>query len=245
MIKPKNFLLIIFVLLSFAYSAAMETPEPFPGGTAQESAKKSIVEILLRTITQENVQAGIKQYHDLKSNYPDSYNFDEYQLNTVGYRLLRSGKIKDAIEIFKLNVKVFPDAFNPYDSLGEGYMEDGQKELAIKNYKKSVELNPDNEVGFRYAFLLEHYSKKEYMVPVRDGVRLFTQVYAPLDTSQKYPSLWSKCLQEFLGAIVVFCGGRVHICFPGLPREVPIRRRICGDVAPQKHQAHSSRCGRQ
>jgi len=165
----------------------METPDPFPGGTAQETVKRSIVNVLLKTIIQENVQAAVKQYHDLKLNNPDSYNFDEYQLNTVGYRLLSLGRVKDAIEILKLNVEVFPDAFNPYDSLGEAYMVDGQRELAVKYYKKSVDLNPENENGFRFAYVLEHYSKKEYMIPVRDGVKLFTQVYAPLDISQKYP----------------------------------------------------------
>ena len=38
----------------------------------------------------------------------------------------------------------YPEVFNPYDSLGEAYMIDGQKELAIKNYAKSLELNPNN-----------------------------------------------------------------------------------------------------
>ncbi len=38
-----------------------------------------------------------------------------------------------------------PNSFNVYDSLGEAYMAKGDKENAIKNYKKSLELNPDNE----------------------------------------------------------------------------------------------------
>ena len=53
-------------------------------------------------------------------------------------------RINDAIAIFKLNVAAFPEASNPYDSRGEGYMKNGDKELAIKNYEKSLELNPDN-----------------------------------------------------------------------------------------------------
>ena len=56
-------------------------------------------------------------------------------------------KIKEAIEIFKMNVEMYPESWNVYDSLGEGYMNDEQKELAIKNYEKSLELNPDNENG--------------------------------------------------------------------------------------------------
>src|SRR5690348_11091186 len=35
----------------------------------------------------------------------------------------------------------------------------------------------------------EHYTKSEYRIPMRDGVRLFTIVYAPKDTSQTYPFL--------------------------------------------------------
>jgi tetratricopeptide (TPR) repeat protein len=53
-------------------------------------------------------------------------------------------RVKDAIEILKLNVEMFPGGFNAYDSLGEAYMENGDKQLAIQNYKKSLELNPKN-----------------------------------------------------------------------------------------------------
>jgi tetratricopeptide (TPR) repeat protein len=72
------------------------------------------------------------------------YDFSEGELNALGYQLLRSGKLKDEIEIFKLNVEMFPSAANPYDSLGEAYLADNQKELALANYKKAVELNPTN-----------------------------------------------------------------------------------------------------
>jgi hypothetical protein len=44
-------------------------------------------------------------------------------------------RVKDAIEIFKLNVEMFRQGFNAYDSLGEAYMENGDKQLAIQNYK--------------------------------------------------------------------------------------------------------------
>jgi tetratricopeptide (TPR) repeat protein len=69
----------------------------------------------------------------------------EAQLNMAGYRLLASNRVDDAIEVFKMNVKLFPKAFNAYDSLGEAYSIAGNKELAIENYETSVKLNPDNE----------------------------------------------------------------------------------------------------
>lgn len=60
---------------------------------------------------------------------------------------MQSGKVKEAIEIFKLNVEAFPKSGNTYDSLGEAYLKNGDKKLAIINYKKSVELDPTNENG--------------------------------------------------------------------------------------------------
>ena len=33
------------------------------------------------------------------------------------------------------------------------------------------------------------YTKYEYKVPMRDGVKIFTSIYVPKDTSQKYPFL--------------------------------------------------------
>ena len=74
-------------------------------------------------------QAAITQYRELKATQRDAYNFSEGQLNGLGYRL---------------NVEMFPQGFNTYDSLGEAYMENGDKSLAIQNYKKSLELNPKN-----------------------------------------------------------------------------------------------------
>lgn len=68
----------------------------------------------------------------------------EREINELAYLLLRADKVKEAIKYFILNVNVFPGSANAYDSLGEAYMKDGQKELAIKNYKKSLKLNPKN-----------------------------------------------------------------------------------------------------
>ena len=58
--------------------------------------------------------------------------------------MLCQGQTQLAIAVFKLNVDAFPESSNVYDSLGEAYMNDGQKELAIKSYRKSLELDPTN-----------------------------------------------------------------------------------------------------
>jgi CubicO group peptidase (beta-lactamase class C family) len=68
----------------------------------------------------------------------------EPQMNTLGYQLLSLKRVKDAIAVFTQNTVDFPNAFNTWDSLAEAYMISGDKVSAIKYYKKSLELNPDN-----------------------------------------------------------------------------------------------------
>lgn len=66
----------------------------------------------------------------------------ENDLNSRGYLLLKEGKIKEAIEVFKLNITFFPNSDNCYDSLAEACEAAGDKAGALANYKRSLELNP-------------------------------------------------------------------------------------------------------
>jgi hypothetical protein len=119
-----------------------------PRVKAANDPRKSIAETLSATLASSGIEQAVRQYHELKTTSPaGTYNFDEKELNNLGYQLLRAKKFKDAIRIFQLNVEAYPQSSNVYDSLGEAYMDDGQKELAIANYKKSLELNPKNVNG--------------------------------------------------------------------------------------------------
>jgi len=74
------------------------------------------------------------------------YNISERYINSLGYYYLNtSKKPEDAIKIFKLNIEFYPESWNPYDSYGECLVRMGDLENGIKNYKKSLELNPENE----------------------------------------------------------------------------------------------------
>lgn len=109
-----------------------------------EPPKISIVPVLAKAIAEKGIEAGIAQYRELKAKQAATYDFAEGELNRLGYQLLRSGKSKEAIEIFKLNVEAYPQAFNTYDSLADAYMSINERDLATQNYKKSLELNPNN-----------------------------------------------------------------------------------------------------
>jgi CubicO group peptidase (beta-lactamase class C family) len=104
----------------------------------------SIAELLYRTYRSEGIATAVQQYRSLKQSGNATYDFSESELNELGYQLLGMNKTQDAIEILKLNVEAFPSSWNVYDGLGEAYMKNGNKELAIEKYKKSLELNPKN-----------------------------------------------------------------------------------------------------
>ena len=104
----------------------------------------SVLQPLRKTLREQGVEAAVRQYHELKKNAPARYDFAEPELNSFGYELLFTGRVKEAVEIFKLNVAAYPEAFNTYDSLGEAYLAAGERDLAVKNYRRSLELNPQN-----------------------------------------------------------------------------------------------------
>lgn len=107
--------------------------------------KQSIATVLMTAIQEKDVASAIKEYRALKAGATTAeYDFAEAELNGLGYQLLQMKKVADAIEIFKLNVEMFPQAANAYDSLGQAYMANGNKELSIASYKKSLELDPKN-----------------------------------------------------------------------------------------------------
>jgi tetratricopeptide (TPR) repeat protein len=90
-------------------------------------------------------EAAINAYKEKRKNHPDTYIFTRGELNRLGYELLQIKDIKSAIRVFRLNVELYPNSFDVYDSLGEAYMANGDIQLAIDNYKKSLQLNPQNK----------------------------------------------------------------------------------------------------
>ena len=73
----------------------------------------------------------------------------ENVINAYGYRVLGENRTKDAIAIFLLNTEAFPGEYNTWDSLAEAYLTDGQRDLAIKYYRKVLELRPGDENATR------------------------------------------------------------------------------------------------
>lgn len=107
----------------------------------------SLVDELMKTLDHGIGLQAVARYRELKEKSRAQYDFRETELNRLGYMLLQRGRLDDAIQIFQLNVEEYPNSWNVYDSLGEAYAAHGDRDLAIKNYKKSIELNPKNTSG--------------------------------------------------------------------------------------------------
>jgi len=102
---------------------------------------------LEQTLFTEGSAALKDMFERLRNAHPDFAQYAERILNNIGYELLGMKKNEDAIAVFRINVEAFPESWNVYDSLGEAYMINGDRELAIENYEKSIGLNPDNTNG--------------------------------------------------------------------------------------------------
>ena len=130
---------------STAAPRAGQAIEKILNGQTYEMPKLSIARALAATVNSEGAEKAAKLYRELKQNKPAEHIFNQAELNRLGYELLEQEKFTDAIVILKLNVEEYPEAGDPYDSLGEAYMKNGERELAIKNYERSLELDPKNQ----------------------------------------------------------------------------------------------------
>jgi len=106
---------------------------------APQNNNESIAIPMFYTMKEKGIDAAIEQYYQLKKEKPDTYDFREFNLNLFGYSLVGKEKYEDAFKIFKLNIKMFPESANVYDSLGEAYERSGNNKLAYENYKKAVQ----------------------------------------------------------------------------------------------------------
>ena len=100
---------------------------------------------LYKAIHESGIQAALQMYEALKNGKNTEYDFGESELNTLGYQLLYGDKrVSDAIAIFKLNTIEHPNSSNAFDSLGEAYRTNSERDLAISSYQTAVKLDPTN-----------------------------------------------------------------------------------------------------
>jgi tetratricopeptide (TPR) repeat protein len=107
----------------------------------------SAAELVGKALATGGIPAAEKKLKKMQKRRQDGPVFDENDFNNLGYQLLQENKLESAVYVFEMNVRLYPESWNAWDSLGEILSKAGQKERAIKSYRKSLELNPGNKNG--------------------------------------------------------------------------------------------------
>lgn len=108
---------------------------------ADNAANRAFTDAVIKLTLERGLNAALESYQkrDKKVDLLKDV------INAKGFDLMNEKKLNEAIEIFKLNAFAFPKSSIVFESLGEAYLEAGNKELAMENYKKSLLLYPENE----------------------------------------------------------------------------------------------------
>jgi CubicO group peptidase (beta-lactamase class C family) len=122
-----------------------EVQATLPAGNIVNAPKVAADALIpFEQLTAGNIDKALESYRQIKKEQPDNAAVSEARINGLGLGFMRAKKLPKALAYLKLNVEFYPNSWNTYDSLAEAYMANGDKELAIANYKKSLEMNPKN-----------------------------------------------------------------------------------------------------
>ena len=136
--------LAVIVLTNLANSFPEEFVDELAGFYNSDISASDPVTALRIELRQRGYEHAIEVFNELKHKDP-TFTPLERDLNDWAYRMLNGGgKPNEALEIFKLNVHLYPSSANVYDSVAEAYAALGQTTLAIQNYKRSLQLDPKN-----------------------------------------------------------------------------------------------------
>lgn len=136
--------LAVVVLTNLAGSFPEDFADELAGFYDPAISASDPVTALRMQLRERGFEHAIEVFNELKKKDP-AFQPTERELNDWAYRMLNGGgKPKEALEIFKLNVFLYPNSANVYDSVAEAYAANGQRDLAIQNYKRSLELDPQN-----------------------------------------------------------------------------------------------------
>jgi len=121
-------------------------------GTIQEmwtevTGQQDAARRLYALIDEGAAESAIREVIEARGATPARYFYFEGSLVAMGYRFLQMERVPQAVAMFEATVAAFPQAWNAYDSLGEALLRAGDTAGALRNYEKSVELNPDNQNG--------------------------------------------------------------------------------------------------
>lgn len=106
--------------------------------------KASLSNLLFEACAQDRLQPLLDSIQRNLPKFQTLYRVEEYDINTVGYRLMEADRLREAEVLLTFNRDLYPESWNVYDSLGELKWRQSRRKQAIKLYRRSLQLNPAN-----------------------------------------------------------------------------------------------------
>lgn len=154
---------------------------------SQSKGKTKISHVLIESISQSGVDSAIQKYRQIKKDTAN-YFISVGELLNLGNKFIAENKFDDALKIFDLTTDEYPKSYWAYYQSGRAYMTAGQFDTAVEKFKNSNELK-EWFVTQRFIYTLENYSKTVADIPMRDGIKLKTIIYAPKSRKESFPFL--------------------------------------------------------
>jgi dienelactone hydrolase len=104
---------------------------------------------------------AVQFFHDARKRDRAAFVFPEFLMNLMGYSHLQAGDTEGAITLFKLNTEAYPASANAEDSLSDGYLAAGQKDLAMAAEEKCVELLPADTANAEFKATLGKHAQEK------------------------------------------------------------------------------------
>ena len=117
-------------LLSATFAASEEIPP-----TAEQFAD---------IVRSHGIDRAVETCEKFNLDSPDQPVLSGPAFTNLGYQFLQRGEVSEAIVMFRMGVNAYPNSANAWDSYGEACMADGNNELALQNYRKALEVLPND-----------------------------------------------------------------------------------------------------
>jgi len=139
---PKNPISKALVLILWTTAVLLPAQEGSPAGGKSAAAE------IERVMLQSGAEAARARFREIRTTGEREFIIDEKEFNALGYKFLqRERKPAEAIVVFTMNTEAFPGSWNAWDSLGEAYLWQNERDKAETCYLKSLELNPSSQSG--------------------------------------------------------------------------------------------------
>ena len=163
---------------------------------------KSIADELTIIYNQKGIDSTLSQYDTKRKLNQSGYSFSENDLENLGYQLIDSNKVSDAIKLFTLNLKYYPDSDKANVALANACLITGKQEEANKLYSKVFKINPSN-------FYLSLFGEQNGLITFRINGLQGAEKIALVGTFNNYDSkanLFAKQGDEWICTIKISHG---------------------------------------